>query len=67
MMANRPVLVSQVRADFIFPAANVTPLAERIPGERLYLVTGGRHGYFLEFSDEAGGLVVDFLQGHRLG
>ncbi len=67
MMANGPVLVSQVRADFIFPAANVMPLAERIPGERLYLVAGGRHGYFLEFSDEAGGLVVDFLQGHRLG
>jgi pimeloyl-ACP methyl ester carboxylesterase len=42
-------------------------LAERIPGAELYLVAGGRHGYFLEFSDEAGGVVLDFLQRHRLG
>lgn len=61
-----PVLVIHGTEDFINPTANAMLLAERIPGAELYLVAGGRHGYFLEFSDEAGGVVLDFLQRHRL-
>lgn len=49
------------------PTANAMRLAERMRVAELYLVAGGRHGDFLEFSDEAGGVVLDILQRHGLG
>jgi pimeloyl-ACP methyl ester carboxylesterase len=48
------------------PTANAYLLAKRIPGAQLYIVTGGRHGYFIEFREESSRVVNDFLARHRL-
>ncbi len=59
-----PVLVIHGTEDRINPTANAELLAGRIPGAELYLVRGGRHGYFIEFRDEAGAAVMGFLERH---
>jgi hypothetical protein len=46
--------------------ANAYLLAERIPGAELCIVEGGRHGYFVEFREEASRVVNDFLACHPL-
>jgi len=61
-----PVLVIHGTEDTINPTANGPLLAARIPGAELYLVNGGRHGYFLEFREEASAVVLDFLSRHPL-
>jgi pimeloyl-ACP methyl ester carboxylesterase len=49
------------------PPGNAALLAERIPGARVALIAGARHGYLDEFRDEALGLVMAFLRAHPLG
>lgn len=62
-----PVLVIHGTEDLINPTANAPLLAGRIPGAELHLVEGGRHGYFIEFREEASRVVLDFLARHPLG
>ncbi len=61
-----PTLVIHGSNDQINPSANAVRLKERIAGAELYIVQGGRHGYFEEFRDEASRVVLDFLQRHAL-
>ena len=61
-----PTLVIHGTEDRINPTANAALLAERIPGAELYMVEGGRHGYFIEFHEEASGVVLDFLARHPI-
>jgi pimeloyl-ACP methyl ester carboxylesterase len=61
-----PTLVIHGSEDRVNPTANAYLLAERIPGAELYIVEGGRHGYFIEFREEADRVVNDFLARHPL-
>jgi pimeloyl-ACP methyl ester carboxylesterase len=61
-----PTLVIHGSEDELNPTANAPLLAERIPNAELYLVKGGRHGYFIEFREEASRVVNDFLARHPL-
>lgn len=56
-----PTLVIHGTDDRINPTANAPLLAGRIPGAELRLVEGRRHGYFIEFREEASPVVLDFL------
>ncbi len=62
-----PVLVIHGDNDQVNPTANAPLLAGRIPGAELHLVRGGRHGYLVEFRDEASRVVLDFIARHPLG
>jgi pimeloyl-ACP methyl ester carboxylesterase len=61
-----PVLVIHGTADEVNVTANGPLLAGRIPGASLHLVEGGRHGYFVEFQEEASRVVLEFLAKHPL-
>lgn len=61
-----PTLVIHGSDDRLNPTANAYLLAERIPGAELYIVEGGRHGYFVEFREEASRVVNEFLARHPL-
>lgn len=61
-----PTLVIHGSDDRVNPTANAYLLAERIPGAELYIVEGGRHGYDLEFREEASRVVLDFLGRHPM-
>jgi pimeloyl-ACP methyl ester carboxylesterase len=61
-----PTLVIHGSEDVINPTANAYLLADHIPGAELYIVTGGRHGYFIEFRKEASRVVTEFLMHHPL-
>ena len=61
-----PVLVIHGTEDNINPTANAPLLAGRIPGAELRMIEHGRHGYFIEFADEATPAVLDFLARHPL-
>jgi len=61
-----PTLVIHGTEDGINPTANAPLLAKRIPGAELRMIEGGRHGYFIEFRDEATPAVLDFLARHPL-
>jgi 3-oxoadipate enol-lactonase len=61
-----PTLVIHGSEDRINPTANAYLLAERIPGAELYIVDGGRHGFFMEFREEANRVINDFLARHPL-
>lgn len=61
-----PVLVIHGTNDHINVTANAPLLAGRIPGAELRYIEGGRHGYFVEFRDEASAAVRDFLARHPL-
>lgn len=63
---SNPVLVIHGTEDLINPTANAALLAGRIPGAELRYIEGGRHGYFIEFADEAGTAVLEFLARHPL-
>ncbi|SER70528.1 Pimeloyl-ACP methyl ester carboxylesterase [Lentzea xinjiangensis] len=56
-----PTLVVHGTDDVFNPAANAPLITERIPGARMHLIEGARHGYFEEFASVATPLVVDFL------
>ncbi|TWG12341.1 pimeloyl-ACP methyl ester carboxylesterase [Actinoplanes teichomyceticus] len=60
-----PTLVLHGADDRMVPAANAPLLAERIPGARLYLHEGGRHGFFDEFADEIVPVIDEFLGGEE--
>ena len=61
-----PVLVIHGTEDYINPTANAALLAERIPGAELRYIEGGRHGYFIEFREQASPAVLEFLARHPL-
>lgn len=61
-----PTLVIHGSDDRVNPTANAYLLAERIPGAEVYIVEGGRHGYFVEFREEASRVVNEFLGRHPL-
>jgi pimeloyl-ACP methyl ester carboxylesterase len=61
-----PTLVIHGSDDPVNPTANAYLLADRIPGAQLYIVAGGRHGYFVEFREEASRVVLDFLASNPL-
>jgi pimeloyl-ACP methyl ester carboxylesterase len=61
-----PTLVIHGSEDQVNPTANAYLLAERIQGAELSLVQGGRHGYLVEFREEAGHIVNEFLARHPL-
>lgn len=56
-----PTLVIHGSDDRLNPTANAYLLAERIPRAELYIVEGGRHGYYAEFREEASRVVNEFL------
>ncbi|MDX8035468.1 alpha/beta fold hydrolase [Lentzea sp. BCCO 10_0856] len=56
-----PTLVVHGTEDVFNPTANAPLITERIPGARMHLIEGARHGYFEEFRDVATPLVTDFL------
>ena len=61
-----PVLVIHGTEDLVNVTANAPLLAGRIPGAELCLIEGGRHGFFVEFREQASAAVIDFLQRHPL-
>ena len=61
-----PTLVIHGSDDRVNPTANAYLLKERIPAAELYIVQGGRHGFFEEFREEASRVVLDFLRRHPL-
>ena len=61
-----PTLVIHGSEDVVNPTANAYLLAERIPNAELSIVEGGRHGYFIEFREEASRVVKEFLARHPL-
>ncbi|NIZ90453.1 alpha/beta fold hydrolase [Kineococcus rubinsiae] len=58
-----PTLVLHGADDAMTPPGNADVLAARLPGARVHLVAGGRHGYLQEFRAEAGAVVAGFLRG----
>lgn len=56
-----PTLVVHGTDDIFNPTANAPLITERIPGARMHLIEGARHGYFEEFRAVATPLVTDFL------
>jgi pimeloyl-ACP methyl ester carboxylesterase len=56
-----PTLVVHGTDDIFNPTANAPLIRSRIPGARMELIEGARHGYFEEFRSVASPLVVDFL------
>ncbi len=62
-----PVLVIHGDNDRVNVTENGYLLAGRIPGAEFAVIPGGRHGYFVEFREEASARVIRFLKGHPLG
>lgn len=56
-----PTLVMHGTEDRMTPAANAEILVEGIPGARLWMHDGGRHGFFDEFRDEVNAEIRRFL------
>jgi pimeloyl-ACP methyl ester carboxylesterase len=56
-----PTLVLHGSDDRMAPVENAQILAERIPGARLHVLDGGRHGFFDEFAGEVTPAVREFL------
>ena len=56
-----PTLVLHGGDDALTPVGNAAVLAAGIPGARLVVLPGARHGYLEEFRAEASALVAGFL------
>lgn len=56
-----PTLVLHGREDALTPVGNAEVLARAVPGARLAVLPGARHGYLEEFRTEASALVAEFL------
>jgi pimeloyl-ACP methyl ester carboxylesterase len=56
-----PTLVLHGTDDLMVPAENAPLLAGRIPGARLHLHDGGRHGFFDEFAEDLDPVLTGFL------
>lgn len=61
-----PVLIVHGSDDELAPVRNAELMAERIPGARLLILDGARHGYFAEFP-EVSGTVLEFIADHEPG
>jgi len=61
-----PTLVMHGSDDQRLPTANAYLLAGRIPGAELSIIQGGRHGFMVEFREEASRVVNEFLARHPL-
>ena len=61
-----PTLLLHGSEDQVNLPANSRLLLERIPGARLKIMEGARHGYFWEFRAEASRMVLEFLAQHPL-
>ncbi|HEX4420371.1 MAG TPA: alpha/beta fold hydrolase [Kofleriaceae bacterium] len=61
-----PTLVIHGIDDQVNVAANASLLVGRIPGAELYLISGGRHAYFLEYRRVASDVVLGFLALHPI-
>ena len=61
-----PTLVLHGTDDDLNPTANAALLAGRVPGARLHLVEGGRHGFYDEFRDETTTAVLEHLAANPL-
>ncbi|OKI23883.1 alpha/beta hydrolase [Nocardiopsis sp. TSRI0078] len=61
-----PTLVVHGEDDVLTPVGNAALLAERIPGARLLVLPGVRHGYLHEAGAKATREVLDFLAEHPL-
>ncbi|HEX5355816.1 MAG TPA: alpha/beta fold hydrolase [Aquabacterium sp.] len=59
-----PTLLIHGTADQINVSANSELMASRIPGARLHLIDGARHGYFWHAREQASAAVIDFLKAH---
>ncbi|WP_029089766.1 alpha/beta fold hydrolase [Brevibacterium album] len=59
-----PTLVLHGDDDRMNPTENATLLAERIPGARLEITAGGRHGFFIEFAEAVNPLVSAHISAH---
>jgi 3-oxoadipate enol-lactonase len=62
-----PTLVIHGSDDGIVPIGNAYLLAEHIRNAELHIVQGGRHGYLVEYQNQASRVVLDFLARHPLG
>lgn len=56
-----PTLILHGEDDRMTPAANAHLLHRDISGARLYIHSGGRHGFFDEFSADISGRINEFL------
>jgi 3-oxoadipate enol-lactonase len=61
-----PTLVIHGSDDQRVPTANAYLLAGRIPGAKLSIIQGGRHGFMVEKRSEASRVVNEFLSRHPL-
>ena len=61
-----PTLLIHGSDDLVNPTANAALMAARIPGAQMYIVDGGRHGYFEEYGEQASRVVLEFLAGHPI-
>ncbi|MCL4562320.1 MAG: alpha/beta hydrolase [Chloroflexi bacterium] len=61
-----PTLVLQGSDDPVCPSQNANLLAERIPGAELYIISKGRHMFFIEFRQKVNRIVLDFLSRHPI-
>jgi pimeloyl-ACP methyl ester carboxylesterase len=57
-----PTLILHGDDDLMAPVANAEILHAAIPGSRLQLTPGGRHGFFDEFADDITPRILDFLR-----
>ena len=56
-----PTLVLHGSDDRMAPVENAALLGDRIPGARVRITAGGRHGFFDEFAESVSRAVLDFL------
>jgi pimeloyl-ACP methyl ester carboxylesterase len=61
-----PTLIIHGSDDVLNPTGNASLLAERIPNAEVVLFEGARHGYLIEFREEASRIVNAFLARHAL-
>lgn len=66
-LIDRPTLILHGAEDQVTPPENARRMADAIPGADLMLVPGGRHGIVAELDEATLGVVVEYLQRHRLG
>lgn len=56
-----PTLILHGSDDRMAPVENAALLGDRIPGARVRITAGGRHGFFDEFAESVSREVLDFL------
>ena len=61
-----PTLLIHGSDDLVNPTANTPLLAGQIAGARMFIVDGGRHGYFEEYRAQSSLVVLEFLARHGI-